>query len=218
MAYPSPVFPRNSLSCEKEKVPFFRRSQILLHGSRDNRPPPSLIPFSFPLFSFVQFSFSCITFFFLSLPLSLFSRYFCLSAAFFLTFLFIFSVLQNCFFHFLSGFVLLLVEKYFLVGRLPPINFFQPYSCSFLFLFFCCFVFVFATFPFFLPSPYICQLPTAVLLYHTVFCGRSRQSCVSMFRRSLEASFFSSRSRISFVFVQLCRYGNPLLVVFKRLN
>ena len=71
----SPVLPRNSLSWENEKVSFFRRSQRLLHGGRgDNRPPPFLIPSSFPVFL------PCI--FFLSLPLSLFSRYFCLSAAF----------------------------------------------------------------------------------------------------------------------------------------
>ena len=75
MAYPSPVLPRNSLSWENEKVSFFRRSQRLLHGGRgDNRPPPFLIPSSFPVFFCRAF--------FLSLPLSLFSRYFCLSAAF----------------------------------------------------------------------------------------------------------------------------------------
>ena len=71
MAYPSLVFPRNSLSWEKEKVSFFRRSQRLLHGGRgDNRPPPSLIPFSFPFFS--VFFFYIASFFFLFSSFSFF--------------------------------------------------------------------------------------------------------------------------------------------------
>lgn len=183
MAYPSLVFPPNSLSWEKEKVSFFRRSQRLLHGGRgDSRPQPSLIPFSFPFFSVFFFY---IASFFFNFRLSLFSTYFCLSAAFvqerlemhvwyFLyIYIFFFFLSQKCFFHFLSGFVVLFVEKAFLGWSAA----YQSFSALFLlfpFLLVSCFVFVFAVFLFFVPSPYVCQLPTIGLRYRTVFCSVER--------------------------------------------
>ena len=68
---------------------------------------------------------------------------------------FFFLSLIEVFFHFLSGFVVLFVEKPFLGWSAA----YQSFSALFLlfpFLLVSCFVFVFAVFLFFVPSPYVC--------------------------------------------------------------
>ena len=118
-------------------------------------------------------------------------------------FLFIFSVpCRGAFSTFYLVLSFFFYRKHFLVVPLPPINLFQPYSCSFPFFLFC-FVSDFAIFLFFLTIPYICWLPTTVLLTltYSFLWKESVVLCYLISSRLPEGSFFSSCSRISGVFV-----------------
>ena len=155
MAYPSLVFPRNSLSWEKEKVSFFRHSQRLLHGGRgDNRPPPSLIPFSFPFFSVFFFyiaSFFLIFDFLFFLPIFVYQLLLyrkgwkCMSGIFYIYIYFFFPLIEVLFplsIWFCCSFCRESIS--WLVRRLSiffsPIRALSLSSCFLFCLCFCCFL------------------------------------------------------------------------------